>query len=588
MPKLLKDRLTKPVNSRGRFDVPSYMYPHVTAMLDAAEQEIRQAIKLKKGDQTIVKPADIVEWAEQNFRLPQTSAPVVFAPHQIPILRLAFTRDETNHFPYQVFVYSTIKQSGKSTIAGLAEQWYAETGPRQQELYCIGNDKEQAKNRSFREIRYSLELHPNYDSDRDRIPGEWDLLKESMRCTRTGTTIRALAVDAKGEAGGKPALQCWTELWGYEEEGARRFWEELTPIPTIPDSMRIVETYAGYLNESELLYSLYQQGHDGHQLTAGELRDRTGCELGVFAEATDPHDLVPIWENKATSLLMYWDSGVNARRMPWQLDDRGKEYYRVQEATLPRPAWLRLHMNEWSSADTNFIQAEWWDACKAALEPLEPGDKTPTVMAVDAATTGDCFAIVLVSRHPDPAKHDQVAVRRVKVFDPKESGGVVSHAEAENLIRLICRGGCFNLHARSLPHAGQTWLESNPGQEECPYCVAQDFGIEGYNVVQVAYDPFQLEGMMQRLRTDAVAWCEPFLQQQDRLKADRGLYDMILTRRIHHDGDERLKQHILNAGAKVQKDEDSTMRLIKIAQNRKIDAAVATSMAAARCLYLVI
>lgn len=576
------------LRSGGRFDVPSYMYPHIIGMLDAAEDQIRADIKLRKGDQSIIKPTDIVDWAQQGFRIPQTGLPIQLQPHQIPILRLAFTRDETGHFPYQVFIYSTIKQSGKSTIAGLIMQWYAETQQRMSELYCIGNDKEQAKSRSFREVRYSLEMNPAYDPNRDRILGEWDLLKESMRCTRTGTLIRALAVDAKGEAGGKPALQTWTELWGFEEDGARRFWEELTPIPTIPDSMRIVETYAGYLNESELLYSLYQQGNEGHQLTAGELRDRTGCELGVFHEAPNADDLIPIWENKSTSLLMYWDSGVNARRMPWQMDERGKEYYRVQEATLPRPAWDRLHMNMWSSADTNFIQAEWWDACKDPQPLLDPGDETPMVMGVDAATTGDCFALVLVSRHPDPMRHEEIAVRRIKVYDPKESGGVVDYGDAENFIRLVCKGGCLNLHASTMPHAGQTWQANNPSQPECDYCVRQDFQIPGYNIVQIAYDPYQLESMMQRLRTDQVAWCEPFLQAGDRLKADRGLYDMILTRRVHHDGDERLRSHILNAGAKVQADQDSTMRLVKVTPNRKIDAAVALSMASARCLYLIL
>lgn len=531
-------------------DVPTYLYPHVMNLLDEAEAYIRQDISIRKGDRSIVKRQDIVDWAHEDFRIPQTGKPIVLAPHQVAILRLVFTRGADSHLPYRVFVYSTIKQSGKSTIAGLAMQWYAETQQRQSELYCIGNDKEQAKNRSFREVRYSIELNPSYDQQRRRVVGEWDCANaESMRCTRTGTILRALAVDAKGEAGGKPALQTWTELWGYEHEEAKRFWEELTPIPTIPDSMRIVETYAGYLGESQLLHDLYEQGHEGHQLTAGELSERTGCPLGVFEEAPNPEDLVPIWENLATSLLMYWDTGIKARRMPWQKGERAEQYYREQESTLPRPAWLRLHMNEWSSAETSFIQAEWWEACKdLTLPSLEPGDKTPVVLGVDAATTGDCFAIVAVTRHP--LYHDRPAVRKVAVFDPKESaGGVVSYEEAENFLRQTCKD---------------------------------------FNVVQIAYDPYQLEAMMQRLRKDQVAWCEPFNQAGDRLRADRGLYDMILTKTIYHDGNERLKQHILNAGAKVQKDEDSTMRLVKVSPNRKIDAAVATSMAVARCLYLMI
>lgn len=565
----------------GRFYIPSYVYPSARQILDKAEEQIRAAIALKKGNIGTVKAIDFCTWVEENFYIPQTGELVKLQPHQPPIFKLALDRDPvTNYLPYRTFIYSTIKQSGKSTAAGMILQWYAETQQRYSELYCIGNDKEQAKTRSFREVRRSLELTPGYDGMRDRIPGEWVLQKETLHNVRTRTDIRALAVDAKGEAGGKPALQTWTELWGFEYEDAIRFWEELTPIPTIPDSMRIVETYAGYLDESKLLFDLYTQGLEGHQLTAGELRDRTGCELGVFREAPHPDDPVPIWENRAASLLMYWDSGVNARRMPWQLDERGQEYYRQQEISLPRAAWLRLHMNEWSTSESTFIQEEWWDACKSDIVPLEPGDRTPCVMGVDAATTGDCFAIVLVSRHP--TLHDEVMIRRVRVYDPKDSGGVVSYDDAEEFIRWICKGGCYAGHPRVADDTPP------PHADECLLCATRQWDAEGFNIVHIAYDPYQLESMMQRLRKDQVAWCEAFSQGADRLKADKALYTAILTRTIHHDGNATLKRHILNAGAKVQKDEDSTLRLVKMAPSRKIDAAVALSMASARCLYLVI
>jgi hypothetical protein len=211
--------------------------------------------------------------------------------------------------------------------------------------------------------------------------------------------------------------------------------------------------------------------------------------------------------------------------------------------------------------------------------PIGPGDKTPLVIGVDAATTGDCFAIVAVSRHPDPARHDQIAVRAVKVWNPRETGGVVDYAEPEAFLRLICRGGCAgdghgNHHPKTLP------------SETCSACIAGDWSLLAHNVVQVAFDPYQLESTAQRLTKDRIAWCEPFNQAGDRLRADRALYDAILGRRLAHDGNALLKQHILNAGAKVQKSEDSTLRLVKVNPNRKIDAAVALSMASAKCLYL--
>lgn len=524
--------------------------PYSPATARAALRLAGQRMRARQQAQTISPPpSDIIDWAQSRFYVPSTAAPIVLAPHQVAVTRLALTRNpSTGYMPFRTIIFSAIKKSGKSTWAGMVARWYAETGHRHSEIYAIGNDLDQAKERSFREVRLSLELTPGYDPNRDRIPGQWNLMKESMTCLRTGSVIRALAVDARGEAGGKPAVQVITELWGAKYDEERRFWEEMTPVPTIPDSFRIVETYAGFVGESELLYSLYETGKDGRQLSAGELARLTDTPLGSFAESPHPDDPVPLWVNERASMLMYWDTGLAARRMPWQVDERGEAYYIEQEESLPTPGFRRMHMNEWSSSESAFIPPEVWDGCLDLSVPSIEGDaKTPLVIGIDAGTTLDAFAVVAVSRHPQ--RHEDVAVRALRVFDPKEQGHPVDYAEAEAFIRAVC---------------------------------AQ------HNVIQIAYDPYQLESMTQRLRADGVAWCEPFSQAGDRLRADRGLYDLIISKRITHNGDQRLREHILNASAKVQKDMDSTLRLVKASPRRSIDAAVALSMASSRCLYLLL
>lgn len=565
---------------RGIF-VDSGMYTSITHILDTAAPIIRQRIEEKKQRKERVIATDPVEWMESRFYIPSTGQPIVLYPHQKAYLKLALTRDENEYFPYRTLIYSTIKQSGKSTIAAAITRWYAETQRRRQECYTIGNDMEQAKNRSFREIRWSLEETPGFNHARDILPGEWIVQKTQMKCLLTGTEIRALPVDAKGEAGGKPAIQVWTELWGAENEDALRFWDELTPIPTIPDSMRMIETYAGYDGESLLLQSQYELGLAGRQLTEGELRKRTGI-AHAFAESPNDDDLVPIWENKAASVLMYWDSGPQARRMPWQQGERGNQYYAEQELSLLPNAFDRLHNNYWTSSSTGFIRAEHWDACAEELEPIYPGDRTPIVVAVDAATTNDCFAIVAVSRHPDPArKADHVAVRACKVWNPKDNGGTVDYAEAEMFLRRLVGGHCASpdRHPKSLPDA------------DCAACKDSGSFVPGFNVVMVTYDPYQLTSMMQRLGDEQIVWCDPFNQGSDRLMADKQLYDDIISRRIVHpkdqadEGMKTLRSHIIGAGAKASR-EDSTLRLVKRSPTLKIDAAVATSMANARCRWL--
>lgn len=555
--------------------------------------------------------ADICSWSENNFYIPTTGKPVILPTHQKAVLRYFFTRGNNRHFPFQNIIYSTVKKSGKSTAAGIVARYFAETQSRYSEVFCIGNDLDQAKDRSFKEVARSIELTPGYNFNRETLPGKWNVHRESMKCLTTGSIIKAIAVDAKGEAGGQQALTVWTELWGAENQEAKRFWDEMTPIPTIPDSIRLVETYAGYDGESMLLRGIYDTGLGGHQLTAGELASQV-CNEDVPGETFDdfvncwqetrgnPDILIPVWANEVASLGMYWDTGMVARRMPWQhmfvpinyeeyeeyltrqeflktlaqgacavcfqpqasheIGTPSDSYYAAQEEMLTPQAYRRLHLNEWVGAESQFVPMESWDNCGRVhkVEPLKPGDRTPIVVGADAAVTGDCFGIVAVQRCPiDP---NCVDIKGLRKWDPTESGGIIDLSKPEEFMRMVCR---------------------------------ED------NVVQIAYDPYQLENTAQRLRKEGVAWLSPFNQAGDRLKADSQLYDMIVGLRVHYShtqgcpgGTEcscfmsSLREHVANANSKMQKDEDSKLRIVKKTANRKIDLLVSLSMASARCLYL--
>ena len=107
-----------------------------------------------------------------------------------------------------------------------------------------------------------------------------------------------------------------------------------------------------------------------------------------------------------------------------------------------------------------------------------------------------------------------------------------------------------------------------------------------YHVYEIVYDPYQLAGMMQSLRRDGVVYVKEMIQSGPRLTADRKLYDMIVSGRLSHMGDWRLREHIQNSRAKTQKDEESKLRITKKAPHRHIDLAVAASMAVSEALRL--
>jgi phage terminase large subunit-like protein len=213
-------------------------------------------------------------------------------------------------------------------------------------------------------------------------------------------------------------------------------------------------------------------------------------------------------------------------------------------ASVPPAVYARFHLNEWVEEVGGFVPAEWFDRCKSDIPPLD--DKTPVVIGVDAAVSGDCFAIVAVTRDPDRFD-DGVMVRQVEVWTPPPDG--------------------------SIDYVG-------PWEYLSGLCSSR-------NVVQIAFDPYQLHDFMQRFEREHQVWCNPFEQGQRRAIADCDLLAMIRDRRLRQDGNPTLRQHILNCGLKVGRDEDSRARLVKRGRG-KIDAAVALSMASSECLRLIL
>jgi phage terminase large subunit-like protein len=475
------------------------------------------------------RETDIVAWASERFYW-ESGKTIALLPHQAALLRL-FTGRRPDGSRWRTQLYSTVKKSGKTAMAALMTRYDAETGPGGREFYLAANDKEQATNRVFQAIRKSIELDPLAAS-------EWRITEHELRHAN-GSFIRAIASDYRGEAGSNPSMTVWTELWAFEHESALRLFEELTPVPTV-DSVRLVETSAGYEGQSGLLWELHERGQSGRQLSAGELSGLTGTPLGAFAEAPNEGDLVPVWVNEGAGMVMYWDEGLVARRMPWQCGSEGERYYTEQEQSLRPSQYRRLHLNHWAQSEESFIPIEWWDACREEIAEL--GSRKAMVIGVDGAVSGDYFAIVGVTRHEDRERSEHVAIRIWALWVPPRGGKLDFEAIYEEIEELVQR----------------------------------------YNVVQIVYDPFQLEHFMQRLASRVWVYAMP--QGGPRAIADKTLFDVIRDRKLAHCGPADIRAHLLNANAEITG--DSRVRIVKRNERLKIDLAVAMSMAVERCLYL--
>ncbi len=207
--------------------------------------------------------------------------------------------------------------------------------------------------------------------------------------------------------------------------------------------------------------------------------------------------------------------------------------------------------------DSQFLPSmELWNRLESTDVPsLSSTD--PLILGVDAGkgrfnSEADCFAIIGVTRHWEPSlRRDHCVVRYLRIWTAAAG--------------------------KSIDFRGTPKL---PGPElEIRRLCKQ------YNVVQVAYDPYQLHDMMTRLQKEHVVWTDEVGQGTERLQADSDLLQVIIEGRIVHSGEKILKEHLQNADKKVD-DAGSKTRIVKRFEKRKIDAAIALSMAVYRCLYL--
>lgn len=315
-------------------------------------------------------------------------------------------------------------------------------------------------------------------------------------------------------------------IWTGNSEDRKRLWEEMTPVPIRKYSIRWVETYAGFLGESDLLWNLYCQAFkDGDE----------SQPLGVKVEGLE--DLPCYWVEKS-KLLLYWN---HEPRMPWQTPD----YYEQQRADLRPSAFLRLHRNMWVSSKDIFIEPVVWDSLEYC-DPLNEPDleKRPIILGADASTSNDSTALVA-------AYWDQT------------------------------RKGPDILGAWS-------WTPAKvEGQEKLIVDLSETLKakivelLENFDVIAVYYDAFQLHSIMTDLQKlyDKSGLRKKFVnfpQSSGRVAADQAFYQFITTRNLKRIASKQLRDHVLNA---VAIETERGYRLAKDKTSNKIDLAVAASMA---------
>src|SRR5262245_44370435 len=140
-------------------------------------------------------------------------------------------------------------------------------GGRYPEAVIVANDLDQAVGRVFEAVRKIVETSP-------WLRSKAKITQDRITFPSIGASIRAIASDYAGAAGGNANIAVFDELWAYTSERAHRLWDEHVPPPTRKIACRLTVTYAGYSGESALLEGLYARGmalpEVGPSLRAGD------------------------------------------------------------------------------------------------------------------------------------------------------------------------------------------------------------------------------------------------------------------------------------------------------------------------------
>ena len=297
---------------------------------------------------------DIIKYLQDQYYIIETKSPVVLEDWQkTRIFTPLFKLDDEGLRRYSLAIIGLPKKNSKSTMASMVANYFLFQDEENGELLLTANSREQSSWIIFDKLKKSIQMNK-------RQLKEIKLYEDVIEVKKTGTIARVIAPNYKTGSGTNPNLVVWDELWAMELDRERKFWDELTTVPTRKNPLTLVVSYAGF-DEDSLLYDLYKKGLSK--------KDK---------------EMFFIWSHKN---LASWVT---------------KKYLDSQRERLRPNTYLRLHECRWTSSESAFVSPEMWDTCiDPNLRPILPGIKGQLSVGVDIGYSHDSSSVVAVYREDD-------------------------------------------------------------------------------------------------------------------------------------------------------------------------------------------
>lgn len=466
---------------------------------------------------------------------------LVLEPFQRDFVDELFEVDpETGLRIYHEALLGIPRKNGKSTLAAALSLYLliadAEASP---EVYNSAAAKGQA-----------MAVYGQVKAFVDASPGLQDFVsayQHHIACPENRGILRVLASDAALQHGLNPHGNVIDELWAHRDG---ELYTALTSGSGAREQpMTVTITTAGF-DEEQILGVIYNRA-----LERPELIER-------------PTPYLTIVRDRANGFLMYWFA-VPADADPGDLDAfKGanpatwitREYLRRErdKPSMVQADYRRLHGNQWTEGEQDWLEPGWWAACE------EPGVHLrldlPITVGIDKAKTHDYTAIVVAQNQPERL------VVRAKFWANPYREGTAAHdlweldgEEIREELRKLYRA--YPAPAGMMPD--HKYIPA-PGPAFC-------------------YDEWQFQESAQTLRQEGLNMIRYDQHDATMAPAARSTYEQVKTRRLAHDGNPTLAEHVRNVRALARGDRGWRLEKPK-GSKKRIDGAKALTMAAHQAL----
>lgn len=429
------------------------------------------------------------------------------------------------------------RKNGKSTLAsGIALYLLIgdrEGGPR---VYSAASTRQQASLvfddaaqmvYSSKALRSRLKVTPS--------------IKE-MKHKQRDALYKAISADAGNAHGLNPSGIIFDEL---HTQPTRDLWDAL-------------KTGMG-AREQPLLFSITTAGHDRASICWEQHEYAVAVRDGVIDDPTffpciyaaDPDD---DWTDAAVWAKANPNYGISVRP-----DFLREECEKAKRQPAYENTFRQLYLNQWTEQARRWLPMRDWDKCKT-LEPAELIGQRCFV-GLDLASTRDITAVVLVFPHDDG------------------SYSVLPH--------FFCPEEAVSRRAENDMQGFRHWgklIERTPGNV-CDYGHVRRRINElkdSYNIVDIAYDPWNATHIAQQLQEDGFTLTEFRQSIANFCEPTAALERLVLSQKIRHDGNPVLRWMASNVAVKI--DVSGNMRPDKERSGEKIDGIVSLIMGLSRAM----